>query len=87
MIAGPGGNKTLQPPKGSKVVQQTQPQQDLLGGDDLLSGGGNAAPANNHTAGNADLFGWDQPQTQPAPTTNQGGCKRFFEKIPYLTDF
>jgi hypothetical protein len=67
LIAGPGGNKVLQPPKGSKIVQQTQPQQDLLG-EDLLTGG-NPAPTTSNTAGNTDLFGWDQPQ-QPAPTTN-----------------
>lgn len=76
MIAGPGGSKVLQPPKGSKVVQQAQPQQDLLGGDDLLTGG-NTAPTGNNTASNADPFGWDQPQ-QPATTTtnnaNQNQC-------------
>jgi epsin len=68
LLAGPGGNKVLQAPKGSKTVQQAQPQQDLLGGEDLLTGG-NTAPPTNNTAGNGDLFGWDQPQ-QPAPTTN-----------------
>jgi len=63
LIAGPGGNRTLAPPKGSKIVQQTQAEPDLLGGDDLLTGGNNAAPANN----NATQGGWDWTQ----PTGNQ----------------
>lgn len=70
LIAGPGGSKVLPPPKGSKIVQQTQPEPDLLGGDDLLTGG-NPAPTNHTTAGNTDLFGWNEPQ-QPATNNTQG---------------